>query len=385
MNKIYIFGAGINGKALLRLFDKLEIENVVAFIDNSIEKQGMEIEGKRCISMSEAIDMGGQDELVIVSVAKYEEIEEQLKKANFKNIFSWSRIFLQAAYSIPNVLKSSDYRDVHPFNHYESPYPDIVKIHEKEKEIFDYSKEVLDIDFNISEQLQMVKRMEQLSLPQWSYNECGDKYRYSYHNDWFGKGSADALCYMIQILKPDNIIEVGSGHSTAVMLDTNENYFDNRINIVSIEPRADRLKSLLKPTDNLDIIESDVQDVSVDFFERLKENDILFIDSSHVSKISADVNYILFEIFPRLKKGVYIHFHDMFYPFIYPKEWIYEGRAYNEMYLIRAFLMNNKNYSIQLFGGMLEEKYLDKIVNQLWGVGSGSLWIKKEEASGTNG
>ena len=55
-------------------------------------------------------------------------------------------------------------------------------------------------------------------------------------------------------------------------------------------------------------------------FEKLEENDILFIDSSHVSKMDSDVNFLFFEILPRLKSGVYIHFHDVFYPFIYPKE-----------------------------------------------------------------
>lgn len=112
-------------------------------------------------------------------------------------------------------------------------------------------------------------------------------------------------------------------------------------------------------------------------FEKLEENDILFIDSSHVSKMDSDVNFLFFEILPRLKSGVYIHFHDVFYPFIYPKEWIYEGRAYNEMYILRAFLMNNAQYKIQLFGHMLEYQCMDKIPKHLKGCGSGSLWIKK--------
>lgn len=65
------------------------------------------------------------------------------------------------------------------------------------------------------------------------------------------------------------------------------------------------------------------------------------------------------------------------YPFIYPKEWIYEGRAYNEMYILRAFLMNNTEYSIQLFGDMLFPKYEGQISQKLGGCGAGSLWIKK--------
>lgn len=111
------------------------------------------------------------------------------------------------------------------------------------------------------------------------------------------------------------------------------------------------------------------------FLIPLEENDILFIDSSHVSKIGSDVNHIFFEILPRLKRGVYIHFHDIFYPFIYPKEWVYTGILFSEMYILRAFLMNNKEYSIQLFGDMLSQKHSEK----LRGCGEGSLWIRKEQ------
>ena len=45
--------------------------------------------------------------------------------------------------------------------------------------------------------------------------------------------------------------------------------------------------------------------------QTVEDNDILFIDSSHVANIGSDVNYYLFEILPVLKSGVYIHIHDI--------------------------------------------------------------------------
>jgi|ERR1041384_1342521 hypothetical protein len=43
---------------------------------------------------------------------------------------------------------------------------------------------------------------------------------------------------------------------------------------------------------------------------------------------------------PALKvaPGVYVHFHDVCFPFEYPEEWMCQGRAWNEAYLLRAFL-----------------------------------------------
>ncbi len=130
---------------------------------------------------------------------------------------------------------------------------------------------------------------------------------------------------MLRILSPKKFIEVGSGFTSAVTLDTNEFYLDNKIELTFIKPNANLLKSILKKTDNINLIEKGLQDVPLDVFEQLESGDVLFIDSTHVSKIGSDVNYLFFEILPRLKKGVYIHLHDIFYPFEYPKQWILDG------------------------------------------------------------
>ena len=72
--------------------------------------------------------------------------------------------------------------------------------------------------------------------------------------------------------------------------------------------------------DSTNIIESEVQKVSLSAFQELDGGDILFIDSTHVLKTGSDVNHILFNILPTLKSGVLINFHDIIYPFEYPKD-----------------------------------------------------------------
>ena len=85
-----------------------------------------------------------------------------------------------------------------------------------------------------------------------------------------------------------------------------------------------------------------VQDVDPSVFEELESGDILFIDSSHVTKTGSDVNYIVFEVLPRLKPGTLIHFHDIFLPGEYPKSWCIDRNwAWNEQYLVLAFLMSH--------------------------------------------
>ena len=50
---------------------------------------------------------------------------------------------------------------------------------------------------------------------------------------------------------------------------------------------------------------------------------------------------------------------DIFYPFEYPMEWVYEGRSWNESYLLRAFLMYNNSFKIKLFSRFMHIHHRD--------------------------
>lgn len=152
----------------------------------------------------------------------------------------------------------------------------------------------------------------------------------------------DAFVYFLMILHltPKRIVEVGCGHSSHIALDSNQLHFDNQIECTFIEPNPDRFLGGLLPgdEDRVRFLRHKVQDLNMDAFLQLEKNDILFIDSSHVSKIGSDVNHIVFNVLSALKSGVYVHFHDIFYPFEYPLHWLQLGRAWNEAYLLRGFL-----------------------------------------------
>jgi predicted O-methyltransferase YrrM len=206
--------------------------------------------------------------------------------------------------------------------------------------------------------------------------------RYYFLNESYSYSDAIFLYCMIRKLKPKRIIEVGSGFSSCVTLDTNELYFNNQINCTFVEPYPALLKSLINEGDNsnVKIYELKLQDVPLDTFMKLNANDILFIDSTHVTKFNSDVNYVIHKILPALAEGVYIHFHDIFYPFEYPIEWLLEGRAWNEQYILRAFLEYNIKFKIVLFNTYLESVFPDKLKDRfplLFKNTGGSIWIKK--------
>ena len=182
--------------------------------------------------------------------------------------------------------------------------------------------------------------------------------------------------------RPQKIVEVGSGFSSAAMLDVNDRFFDGSILFTFIEPFPERLYSLLSEKDakRHHIYVDIAQNIPQSVFTELKDNDILFIDSSHVAKIGSDVVFLLTEILPVLQKGVIVHIHDIYWPFEYPEDWIFSGRAWNEAYFVKAFLQFNDSFDILLFNSYLEthhKELMKQCVPLFLPNGGSSLWIKK--------
>ena len=244
-----------------------------------------------------------------------------------------------------------------PPGHFYSVIPSMEDIQEYLRG-FTHNDQVLGISLNEENQLKLLKEFKRFYLECPFPEEKSNQYRFNFLNPLYAYTDALILYSMIRYFKPKRIIEIGSGYSSCVMLDTNDHFLNGQIDIEFIEPFTDLLFSLIRKDDNKhNIIPTRLQDVDIGKFEKLMSNDILFIDSTHVSKLLSDVNRIFFEIIPVLQKGVIIHFHDIFWPFEYPKAWIREGRAWNESYILRAFLEFNQCFEILFFADYMHAKY----------------------------
>jgi hypothetical protein len=279
-----------------------------------------------------------------------------------------------------DMLKKDIFVPFVPIEHFYSPFPTNTDIEEYNFSVL--PDEISGIDLNVEEQFELLNEFEGYYKELPFTDEKTGGLRYYFLNGAYSYSDAIFLYCMLRHLKPQKIIEVGSGFSSCVTLDTNDLFLENSMNCTFIEPYPALLKSLLKGNDssNIKIHESRLQDVSLDVFMNLRENDILFIDSTHVSKFKSDVNYVIHTILPSLAKGVYIHFHDVFYPFEYPKEWLMDGRAWNEQYILRAFLEYNRSFKIVLFNTYLESVFREKLINRfplIYKETGGSIWIKK--------
>ncbi|MBM3853799.1 MAG: class I SAM-dependent methyltransferase [Verrucomicrobia bacterium] len=238
------------------------------------------------------------------------------------------------------------------------------------------------IDLNESGQLARLEKFAGWYAEQPWPEQAAPGWRFHLDNNSYGHFDAIMLYGMLREARPRRVIEVGSGFSSAAMLDLNERVFAGAMQFTFIDPDMNRLRPLLRPEDEqrVTLIERRVQEVPLETFATLADNDVLFIDSSHVSKIGSDVNRLYFEVLPALAPGVLIHIHDVAGNFEYPREWFEEGRAWNEQYLLRAFLMHNTAYRIELFTGWLfntRHEWFRLHMPLCARGGGGQLWLRK--------
>lgn len=245
--------------------------------------------------------------------------------------------------------------------HYYSPVPKRSEVLAYLESLKEEEIELPDINLNKEGQANLLEVFQTFYKDLPFGEERTSDLRYYFSQWWFCYADAIFLYSFLRHTNPKRIIEVGSGFSSAVILDTADKFLPHYPEITFIEPYPDRLKNLLKPQDfeRCKLLETKVQEVPLSIFTSLRAGDILFIDSSHVVKCASDLQFLMFKVLPQLPVGVFVHFHDVFYPFEYPGEWLLEGRYWNENYFLRSFLAYNTEWEIYFFN-----TYVAKFFNQ---------------------
>lgn len=269
-----------------------------------------------------------------------------------------------------------------PPGHFYSPVPSWEEVTRRKAAIWSPTNEVPGVDLREQAQrdffMELADLVQDVDLPR----DPTEGHRYYTNNVAFGAGDALMLNGMLRTVRPRRVIEIGSGHSSAWMLDTNERWLAGETEFTFMEPYPELLHSLLRPEDEA-VVRIDprpVQEIPTEAVSALASGDILFVDSTHVLKVDSDVRHIFARLLPSVPAGVYVHFHDIFWPFEYPMPWVMEGRAWTELYMLQAFLQYNAAFEIMLWNDWLYVTARDVIQQRLPRMldnPGGSIWLRR--------
>ncbi|MGO9316339.1 MAG: class I SAM-dependent methyltransferase [Terracidiphilus sp.] len=168
----------------------------------------------------------------------------------------------------------------------------------------------------------------------------------------YGQIDAEFLFCFIARHRPQKIIQIGAGVSTAVLLHTTK-VFDYRPAITCIDPYPTQFLRRISKNGHITLIPKQCQDVELSVFSELGPGDLLFVDSTHTVKPGSEVNILILEVLPRLSPGCHVHFHDIYFPYDYPCALFKIPFIWNESVLLHAFLTDNPRYSISASLSML--------------------------------
>ena len=270
-----------------------------------------------------------------------------------------------------------------PPGHFYSPIPAREELRRDRKRIFNTSVRSLpEIDLNESEQLVLLQRLAARAATFTLAHTPTEGRRYYANNDYFTLADALVLATMLIEHKPERYLEIGSGFSSALALDVRDHLLGRKLQCAFADPNPGRLRSLIGSSDDggIEILEERIQDVPDHRFQALSSGDVLFVDGSHIAKVGSDVNDVIFRVLPLLQVGVLVHFHDIWWPFEYRAGDVLRGRSWNEAYLLRAFLSDNRRYEILLFGSWLQHCHSAEwcaAFPTAEGSVASSLWLRK--------
>ncbi len=273
--------------------------------------------------------------------------------------------------------------------HFHSPIPNINDL--EQRKIWDGRSELKGIDFRIEKQIRMLKRLgkDYSHECHWPLTATSDSSEFYVENPSFSYGCAVSTHCVIRHFRPMRVIEIGSGMSSRVIsraLKMNHDHGGSASEYVVVDPYPTAFvkSGVLRVTK---IMETRVELMDPAYFEVLKANDILFIDSGHCVRIGGDVNYLVLDVLPRLKPGVIVHLHDISIPYEYPKAYATNEsfrQFWTEQYLLHAFLCFNTDFEILLAMNYLmtdhSELFKTSFPHDNLGIYrsiSGSFWIRR--------
>ncbi|MCX7748474.1 MAG: class I SAM-dependent methyltransferase [Clostridia bacterium] len=369
--KFILFGTGNLSKQLCESID----EKIAYFVDNDPSKWNTTFLGRQILEPGILSREKMDNYVILIASTFFKEISRQLETLGFKEkVHYWNGMelfkdFNNGSGSLQTINVDYPINPLYRYGYDKPPHPQLYDI----------------LNRNISTYkgcLQAFLQFKKLLLGIAVSND-GSKMDTSIEPIWnnstmSGLDAAAIYCFIV-FNKPKRYLEIGSGNSTKFARRAiKDNNLETQIISIDPHPRTEIDQICNK------IYRKPLEDTNLDIFDELTAGDILFIDNSHRCFTNSDVTVVFLDILPRLNKGVFVQFHDIFLPYDYPPEW--KNRFYSEQYLLASYILAEGNkFEILLPNSFVSgNTELMKIIEPLWEDenmkniqrGGASFWIR---------
>lgn len=274
---------------------------------------------------------------------------------------------------VPNARYAVVPRD---FN---SPLPDLERLDE---DFWETTRSMQGVDLAIDDAIELLR--ERLARFIGEFERPPDRPGYTFASGSYGIVDAEILYAVVRWLKPRAIVELGSGASSHfIQLAARRNAADGRPPEHRIFDPYPFASSPLGALNGPLVTAARAEDLEPALIaELLHEGDVLFVDTTHTVKTGGDVDHIFSALIPRLAPGVWVHIHDVFLPYEYPRAWVVEDRRlWAEQYLLHAFLAFNAAFRVR-FPAMAVSRAAPETVAELvpgfsLAYRPGAFWIER--------
>lgn len=239
---------------------------------------------------------------------------------------------------------------------------------------------------NYDSQIDLIRNLFPKYSSEFDFKEVSDNdCEFNFENANMVSFDIEILHSFVREYKPKKIFEIGSGSSTLVMINAlSLNGDDGFLKAHDPYPNKTLRSGNIQELFTLDTRKA--EEIEPSYFLQLEENDILFIDSTHVVRIGGDVVHLFLEVIPRLNKGVLVHIHDILFPKQYFKDWVLKRKYFwSEMYLLQAFLSFSNMFEILWCSSYMHCKYDQRELRKVFPHYDpkkhfpGSIWIRKKK------
>jgi methyltransferase family protein len=264
---------------------------------------------------------------------------------------------------------------------FNSPLPDLERL---DGGFWDVPRSTLGIDLAIDDATKLLT--DRLAPYIGEFERPADRPGYTFASSSYGIVDAEILYAVIRWLKPRRLVELGSGASSHfIQMAARRNAGEGRPLDHHIFDPYPFTASPLGPVDGPVVTAAATEELEPALFDDLlAAGDVLFVDTTHTVKTGGDVDHILSAILPRLAPGVWIHIHDVFLPYEYPRAWVVDDRRlWAEQYLVQAFLAFNRAFRVRFPAMAVSRAAPDTVARLVPGFSlaarPGAFWTERVE------